>query len=544
MTERHPSVHMARRAWPAALLPHIAVRAALGAPRPPRRIGPLLALGFFALYALTAVGTFTTRDGGVMYDTAMAIVNRHTLALPPHHHGLPGVDGGFYSKYGIAQSLAEIPPFILGQIVAHGATLALGQAIPLALAMLTNAIITALAVWLFFLLAYELWPDARAAACAAVLVGVASPYWPYAKTDFSEPLSTLSITGAVLFLLRARTRPALRNYVYAGAFLALAMLTKLTAAFALPALALYALYVAVATGQRQGPLVLRRLLAWGIPVAVGLGLDALYNLARYGRLADTGYHADDLPFHAPLGIGLQGLLLSSGKGLLWYCPLLLLAVVLWPRFLARRRAEALLALGIVAPSLVVYGTYPVWWGGICWGPRYLVPLLPLLLMPLAFLLPLVPQVGLRRRAILTVITLSIAVQVVGVAVHPARFPATGISDAAYLWTAQDSPLLGHAWLTAYDGLNLVDPKAARALLTNYPWRHLAHSPSPGQFIAIAAWPYWWWQILSRQGLDGRILAGAAAVLALLLALAAWGLRRLRDPQAASPFDHQHMAVHA
>jgi hypothetical protein len=238
------------------------------------------------------------------------------------------------------------------------------------------------------------------------------------------------------------------------------------------------------------------------------------------------------------------LLVSLGKGLLWYCPLLLLALVLWPRFLARRRAEALLALGIVAPSLVVFGTYPVWWGGICWGPRYLVPLLPLLLLPLAFLLPLVPQAGMRRRAILTVITLSIAVQVVGVAVHPARFPATGIPDAAYLWTPSDSPLLGQAWLTAYDSLNLVDPTAARAMLANYPWRHLAHSPSLGQLIAIKAWPYWWWQILSRQGLDGRILIGAAAVLALLLALAAWGLRRLRDPATASPFDHQHMAVHA
>ena len=48
----------------------------------------------------------------------MAIVNRHRLALPPHHHGLPGVSSGFYSKYGIAQSLVEIPLYVLGQHLA------------------------------------------------------------------------------------------------------------------------------------------------------------------------------------------------------------------------------------------------------------------------------------------------------------------------------------------------------------------------------------------------------------------------------------------
>src|SRR2546429_325402 len=108
---------------------------------PPRRGGALLALAFFAFYALPSAGPLTSRDGGVMLDTAMAIVNRHSLALPPHHHGLPGVGGGFYSKYGMAQSIVEIPLYVLGQHLAAWAQLPLARVLALAVPMLTNPLV-------------------------------------------------------------------------------------------------------------------------------------------------------------------------------------------------------------------------------------------------------------------------------------------------------------------------------------------------------------------------------------------------------------------
>lgn len=543
--EQYAAAHgarMATRRWPFNL-PRPLPAPLAPAPSPPRRVGPLLALACFAFYALTSAATLTSRDGGVMYDTAMAIVNRHSLALPPHHHGLPGVHGGFYSKYGIAQSIAEIPLFAVGQTLAALVRTPLAHVLALAVTMLTNPLITALVVWLVFLLCYELWPDVRGAALAALLVGVAGPLWPYAKTDFSEPLSALALVGAVLFLVRARTRPGVIAFTLSGAFIGLSLLAKLTAAFALPAVGLYALYVAVVTAGGIRTAALRRLLAWLVPIAAGLGLTALYNVARYGHLTDTGYHAEDLPFHAPLWRGLEGLLVSSGKGLLWYCPLILVALAFWPTLLARRRAEGLLALGIVLPTLVVYATYPVWWGGICWGPRYLVPVLPFALMPLAFLLQRKPRAPLWRRAIVAVVAVSVLVQVPGVAVHPARFLTTGISDAHYLWLPSDSPVLGHAWLLAYDAVSAVDPTGARAMLADYPWRH-AGGVSIGQRQAITSWSYWWWGVLGHQGLGRRAQAGLAVALLLVLLLALWGLRALRDASEGSPFDHKRMAVRA
>lgn len=536
---------MAARPWPMSLLARVVVEPSRPRTAPPRRVGPLLALAFFALYALTFSATLTSRDGGVMYDTAMALLNRHTLALPPHHHGIPGAGGGFYSKYGIAQSIAELPLLALGQLIAAHVTPPLGDQVALAVTMLTNPIIMALAVWLFFLLAFEVGAGVRGAVLAAALLGAASPLWPYAKTDFSEPLSTLGLIGAVLFLLRVRARPTPWNLVWSGLFLALALLAKLTAAFALPALCLYLLFVLVLVHGGSRGLIARRLLAWALPVAVSLAFNALYNMARFGHVTDTGYHADDLPFKAPLWQGLEGLLVSPGKGLLWFCPLLLLALALWSLLLSRRRAEALLSLGIALPTLLVYATYPVWWGGTCWGPRYLVPVLPFLLLPLAYLLERFPRPPLPRRAVMVVIALSVLVQVLGVAVHPARFPntlPTDVRDAEYLWSVSHSPLAAHAWLLAYDVIGAVDRADQPAMLHSYPWRHAAGT-SPGQVLAITHWNFWWWEVLGQYGLRRRVQIGLAALLLLLLGAALWGLRPLRAEAQAPTFDHGHMAIH-
>jgi hypothetical protein len=138
------------------------------------------------------------------------------------------------------------------------------------------------------------------------------------------------------------------------------------------------------------------------------------------------------------------------------------------------------------------------------------------------------------------VALSVAVQIPGVAVHPARFLSTGIQDAAYLWRPADSPVLGQAWLAAYDAVGAVDPHAAGALLADYPWRHPSGT-SPTQRLAIGHWNYWWWEILGSRGLSRAVQAILAAALALVLALAAWHLRALYHAAGRSPYDHEHMA---
>jgi hypothetical protein len=79
--------------------------------------------------------------------------------------------------------------------------------------------------------------------------------------------------------------------------------------------------------------------------------------------------------------GAVGLLLHPGHGLILTTPIVLLAAIAWPRFL-RTHPEARLLAVAFALQYGLIALFHTWHGGFCYGPRYLVPFIPLLLVPL------------------------------------------------------------------------------------------------------------------------------------------------------------------
>jgi hypothetical protein len=72
--------------------------------------------------------------------------------------------------------------------------------------------------------------------------------------------------------------------------------------------------------------------------------------------------------------GMAGLLVSPGKGLLWYAPPLLGVAAAVPQLWRRHRASVA-ALGVqLVVSLLVFGAFRYWHGDWAWGPRYVAPL--------------------------------------------------------------------------------------------------------------------------------------------------------------------------
>src|SRR5207237_10927312 len=76
-----------------------------------------------------------------------------------------------------------------------------------------------------------------------------------------------------------------------------------------------------------------------------------------------------------------GLLLSPGASIVMYVPLVLAVAASFPAFLRRWRAEALLITALLVLRLLVYAQWS-FWDGREWGPRFLVPVLPLLVLML------------------------------------------------------------------------------------------------------------------------------------------------------------------
>jgi hypothetical protein len=185
---------------------------------------------------------------------------------------------------------------------------------------------------------------------------------------------------AAAFGARGESLCADRNYCHkvvlvSSIALGLAIGTKITTAVAAPALLIYL------ASAGAGPLRLRIkrctpfLLILILP-AVGYGL---FNTLRFGSPLDTGYYLAAYFWHP---IGIAGLLASPFKSLFLYAPVALLGLLGFARLASRFPWESGLFFWIVASHVLVYGGLVYWWhGDAAWGPRYLVPAVPFIVLP-------------------------------------------------------------------------------------------------------------------------------------------------------------------
>jgi hypothetical protein len=125
----------------------------------------------------------------------------------------------------------------------------------------------------------------------------------------------------------------------------------------------------------------RALRAYGIAAAITLAAAlpfAIWNVLYLGTPLPTGQlaataavSADVFVFsRAQLGYALGGLLVSPARGLLWFAPIAIVASVY---ALRGGRVDRAIACALVAQLLVI-ACFHMWWGGICFGPRFLAEL--------------------------------------------------------------------------------------------------------------------------------------------------------------------------
>ncbi len=106
----------------------------------------------------------------------------------------------------------------------------------------------------------------------------------------------------------------------------------------------------------------------------------LSNYWKFGSVIGIGYNLErdlSLGFNTPLLTGLYGLLFSSGKGIIWYVPVLILLPFLLVRDWLARREQACEILFITTPLLIIIASWWAWHGDWGWAPRLIVPLIPL-----------------------------------------------------------------------------------------------------------------------------------------------------------------------
>lgn len=362
-----------------------------------------------AIYLLTLGGKFHSIDEDLYLRMTHSLARNGSFAITPIEY-VPGfstargLDGLFYANRGPGWPIASLPFLRLGDaLTAFGPGYTEpskdGMADPTVFTLavtLGNTLVVALTVALLYATVTRLGYRDRTAAIVSLLFGLGTMAWPYAsKSYFGEPLLMLCTLGSFYFALRYRLDAEVHrrpNYVFLGLCsfcFGYAVLTKVTAIAFLPFLAWYLLAASV-----EGHLDRRRLaLAALFFGAIGLcfvGALAWYNLARFGSPFKTGYEiegfgSESLLIGQPIDVlvGLYGLLLSPGKGLLLHALPVALAVAGMGRFWSSRRLEAVFIIGTSAATVFGVALWRDWSGGWCWGPRLVLNVLPLLMIPTA-----------------------------------------------------------------------------------------------------------------------------------------------------------------
>jgi len=384
-------------------------------------------------------------DWSTRYEVTCAIVEHNSFAVRPRLSDArvgPGVGGHSYAQYTLGQTTAMIPLYLLGRRLAGVTQTRCGQTVVNPIVYLTakalDFILAALLCVLFFATARLLRYAPRPALALTFVLAFGTSLWPDALSSEEHTLESLFLLAAVYAALRytlQRRRAGLWVFVM-GLAAGLVFVTRIAGVIALP---IFALYLVILHRRRTGSggpgsggstgsagrvgwrPVWRDLLLFALGAFPSLLVNAVYDALRFGSpLRTAPYHTPT--FGYPPLVGLANLLVSPGKGLLWYTPAVFaLALALRP-FWRRFPLPSLLFGLICAVYLAFYANVVYWHGDPAWGPRYLYPLLPYLVLPLGEVFRRWREYRLRvRGAVVGVLAASFLVQLAGVTVSYWRY---------------------------------------------------------------------------------------------------------------------------
>ena len=418
-----------------------------------RRRGVLVFLLALSVYAATTGGSMATDI--MSYEVTKGIVESGTVAMSHNVFQMDahrGVDGRYYAPYGIGHAAYSIPFYVAARAVERwdGLGVAKAEALRKAGFVMGSAVAAALTVWVAFLFAWRLSSNERAAVQTALTLGFATLLWPYAKFGFSAPLGALCVmcgTYGAWVGIRSNRRAML---VLGGAGFGCALFVKHELVLlCLPV----GLWMAAESGWNVRRTVRRALFAGG-PVVAAAIVTLYYNYTRFGNPLDTGYLRDSTVERGSFFVGLAGLLFSPGASFFLYSPALVAGVAALATTLARRdRRTAALFVGEWLVLVCFYATFAHWDGERSYGPRYLVPVIPILVLPLAGWFAS-EENRIRRRLLGGLVALSVLVQLPGILVDFSKVgytPQVGHpawAERQWTWKASALRLNGGAALSA------------------------------------------------------------------------------------------------
>jgi hypothetical protein len=228
-------------------------------------------------------------------------------------------------------------------------------------------------------------------------ISLGTPLFKYSTAYYGHALAAASCFCGVLIWFYARRRGSISlSMAFVSAILlGYMIITEYPTVILLSVLLPYILYTLYKLGEVSN---------WKIYVIMAIGalipmsLLLYYNYSIFGSLFVTGYSYESSDvFRVAHEKGVMGLSLPDPYhlwylsfqpvfGIFWQSPILFLGLPGWFYMFrsGEYRVEAVVSsVGIFMYVVALSGFY-MWWGGLSFAPRHLIPILPLFALPLAF----------------------------------------------------------------------------------------------------------------------------------------------------------------
>lgn len=223
----------------------------------------------------------------------------------------------------------------------------------------------------------------------ALAYGLGTMALPYSMALYQHQMAAFGAFIGFFLLWRVIYENASKNWLWAvGVLFSLAVITEY------PIVLILGIIVVWAFVKMPDRLALWRMVLAGIPLGL---LFAAYNFAVFETPLPVGYNysinwqeeheAGFVSLTYPTPERLYGLTFSPLRGIFLMSPFLLLVIpgsyTMWQQRKDQRSVAVLIWLVITA--FFAYNASSImWWGGHSVGPRYLVPMLPFMVLPIIF----------------------------------------------------------------------------------------------------------------------------------------------------------------
>ncbi len=362
-----------------------------------------------SLYLLTYKG-ICTGDNIFHYEVVQNFIRTGDLSIPEGKYNLDtkkwlqvwlakGRDEKIYLTSGYGLALASVPLGLVGYIIekiTDGSELQnlmkktgdntskllhyLRKTLSAFFASLINPILCALVVFVFFSFSQKITNSNKKTLISALILGCSTIIWSYSSTYWTQPLITFCLFSSFYFIFVYSQKDKFKYLLFAGLFAGYAFITRFETILTIPWLILYVLIVRWRAKQK----LLKSVLVFSIPVTLFIVLQLLWNYYRFGAILATGSKHQTFfqgSFRGNLLISLPANLLSLNRSIFVFSPPLILFFFSIKNLIRKYNNVAIILLGIVVTNIILYSKFTLWQASASWGPRFLVPITPFLMLP-------------------------------------------------------------------------------------------------------------------------------------------------------------------